>query len=560
MLYNSLMQKNIQLLLSVFIVGTLLFPTAIFAYEAAPVAITKNATFITEKSAKLNGQGNPNEVSDTQGWFEWGISGRQDVVHETPRKAISSRGNTLRSVDASIVGLAPGTQYFFRYVAQSSRGKDVGQTSYFTTKQLTVEIPPVVIVETKPAGAIKTSSAELRGYVSPHGDTKTSTWFEWGTTQQLELQTPQKKVGKSSGPVATQIKSLTPGTVYFYRIVAENSTGLTYGTTRIFSTTGTTPPPPPSEKEISQNISGAVDGDGVARTTTNSGASRPGAKSSTASSKGSSTKSGDTLESLRGVKSIPNNIFSSFLKKKDAANTTNTDGANGDDTDASTQVASVATTKSPLGVFWNNLTGKSPIEVTVEKVGSKTVAAHSPVEYLVTYTYGEDATAEDARLSIALSKDVVYIGDNTANELLVEETESGERTYVLPLGTIRKDATREFSILGMTTGSAEGFPDARVWLEYSNSSGSHIVEASAPAATGAKKSTASVASAEEGGFLPSSFFGWLIYALLIVGAFIGFRKGKEYYEKRKNEISEEESAQFVTMEESVFPDNIPQGA
>ena len=51
-------------------------PLLTLAYQAAPVANTKNPTFITEKAATMNGSVNPNEVPDTYAWFEWGISGR----------------------------------------------------------------------------------------------------------------------------------------------------------------------------------------------------------------------------------------------------------------------------------------------------------------------------------------------------------------------------------------------------------------------------------------------------------------------------------------------------
>ena len=537
-------KKQLIVFLTYALLGGMFYPATVTAYEAAPVAVSKAATFITEKSARLNAQGNSNEVPDALGWFEWGISGRAGNIYETPHQPVRSSRNTLIDINAGIIGLAPDTQYFFRYIIESSRGKNVGQTVYFTTKQRAALTAPIVIVETNTPGSITSVSAELLGYVSPHGDTKTSAWFEWGTTQQLESQTPPRNVSGSAGPVSVVINNLTSGTLYFYRVVGENASGRTYGATRVFTTTGTPPPPPlPPEQPINQNIPTPNSGDGVARTTTTSGIAGAGAN-------------GRTNVFAMGSSNIP--TLGSFFRKKATTNTG--EGTSTSNNGGVTQTASVANATSPLGVFWNNLTGKSLIEVTIEKVGPKTVTAHTPVEYLVSYTYGESATAKNARLSITFPSDVIYIGDNTANELLIQETDNGERTYILPLGDIQKGGARSFSILGITTGSATGFPDARAWFEYENATGAHIVEANAGKNTSAKSNTAAAASTDGGGILPDTVWGWLLYVLLIVGAIFGFRKGKEYFIKRKEEIAARENEQPTPLSRIAQGDSVPQSA
>ncbi len=519
-------QKSVVFLICAALCGALI-PSILFAYEAAPIAITKAATFITEKSANLNAEGNPSEVQDAVGWFEWGISGRGDIIYETAHQSVYSH-NTLVSTYTSIIGLAPDTQYFYRYVIESSRGKNIGQTVYFSTKKRAPTVIPLVIVETNAPAALTMNSVEMRGYVSPHGDARTTAWFEWGTTMRLESQTSGRNVSGSAGSVSDSLNNLTPGTAYFYRIVAENASGRTYGATRVFTTTGVAPAPIASEQPITQYVPSAGSGDGVVRTTTTSGKSGAG--------------SNNTIASPFGPQGLP--TFGSFFRKKSTSTTSNTEGTVKNGVDQKNQTAGVAAATSPLGTFWNNLTGKSLIEVTIEKVGPKNVSTHTPIEYLVTYSYGEGAQGKDARLMVTLPKEVIYIGDNTANELLVQEEEGGERTYVLPLGTIQKGNTRAFSLLGMTTGGASGFPDARARLEYENTSGMHIVEASAgkaTSATSAKSTTAAKADSSTFGLLPSSVLGWFLYTLLIIGAIIGVRKGKIYYEKRKAEIRAAES-------------------
>ena len=93
----------------------------------------------------------------------------------------------------------------------------------------------------------------------------------------------------------------------------------------------------------------------------------------------------------------------------------------------------------------------------------------------------------------------------------------------------------------MTTGEANGtFPDARVHMEYIDASGALQVVGTG-AATQAAKETASVGSSSFS-ILPSSFFGWILYVLIIVGSIIGIRKAKAYYDERKQEIEAEKSA------------------
>ena len=139
---------------------------------------------------------------------------------------------------------------------------------------------------------------------------------------------------------------------------------------------------------------------------------------------------------------------------------------------------------------------------------------------------------------------MVYIGDNTNNELLLEESAPGtERTYVLPVGRLESGSVRTISILGITTSDAGGvFPDARARLEYTDSVGSSNVIASVSGSTASAGSTDS-SSSSGWSIIPSTFLGWLLYVLLTVGAIFAIRKGKAFYQKRKEEIALEEEAE-----------------
>jgi len=502
-------------------------PFFAFAYEAAPNAVTIAPTFITEKSAKLNGRVNANEMPDTYQWFEWGLTGGSGT-YQTPHYA-SWWGSQQFNTSADIIGLAPNTQYFYRQVAESSRGKDIGQTVYFTTKPLSNPTPPIVMVETDAASLVAQGSATLKGYISPHGGAGTLWWFEWGTTNQMENETPHTGWGVDSGVAQIPISGLLPGTTYFFRLVGQNGEGQVFGAIKMFTTLGT-PPPPPSEAPRAQNIpTPETTSDGLSRKVTTNGSAAPQGTNPWVSA---DNRPGDILGMLFGGRKQSTATASAMVSK---------------------QGASVGNSGS-FGSFWSSLTGKKNVEVVIEKVGPSTVPLHTPVEYRVSYAYRLNEVATNAKLKVILPGDVVYIGDNTTNEFLLEEGTGPERTYILPLNRLENGSTRTVSVLGMTTGDAKGFPDARARLEYTDAQGvSHVV-----ASGSAAPSTATQTAAAGNGFLPGSLLGWLTYIALIAAVIFGIRKAKAYYEKRKEEIllREEEARRANERVREVAPSNV----
>ena len=519
-------------------------PTLLYASQSSPFANTKNPTYITEKSAQLNGAVNPSEMPDTYQWFEWGVVGNYNTVYETPHYAAGA-GSQMIDTSSSLIGLAPERQYFYRQIAENSRGKDIGQTTYFTTKPLPNAVSPIIIVQTNNADTITDTTANLKGYLSPHGGNATKWWFEWGLTIKLENATPHAGWGGDSGSTQTTIVGLTPGTTYFYRVVGENSQGVVYGVTKAFITTGP-PPPPPEAPRAGGAPQPQAQGDGVSRKITNSGATAP---------------NGGMPGSTNG--NLPGDIFgfgALFGKKPNTTATTNTSAAGTASTQqgnaaantSSANQAAVAGASSPIGTFWNTLTGKKVVEVSIEKIGPSKVPVHTAVEYRVAYAYRLKSPATNAKLKIVLPADVVYIGDNTINELLLEEGAGPERTYDLPLGQIENGSTRTISILGMTTGDANGtFPDARARIEYVDASGATVVVSAGAGVSATSKEAASVGGSSSL-FLPSSFIGWLLYIFFIAAAIIGVRKAMAYYEVRKQEL-EAEKANAGRAEVSTFP-------
>ncbi len=106
--------------------------------------------------------------------------------------------------------------------------------------------------------SVNSTAATLTGGVYPNG-LDTTWWVEYGTTNAYGQVTTPSDVGSGATPVSvsTQLTSLQPSTAYHYRLVAQNSSGTTYG----YDYTLTTLPPgssPPSST-APPTISGTAD-------------------------------------------------------------------------------------------------------------------------------------------------------------------------------------------------------------------------------------------------------------------------------------------------------------
>jgi phosphodiesterase/alkaline phosphatase D-like protein len=92
------------------------------------------------------------------------------------------------------------------------------------------------------ASSIGATSVSLAGSVTPNG-ASTSYAFEYGTSTSFGSLSDVLGAGNSASPqpVAAALTGLTPGRTYYYRLVAVNSAGQTFGAVSSFRTTGGTP-------------------------------------------------------------------------------------------------------------------------------------------------------------------------------------------------------------------------------------------------------------------------------------------------------------------------------
>jgi len=98
-------------------------------------------------------------------------------------------------------------------------------------------------VRTAAPTSVKTTSAVLRAVVLPGGK-RTFYRFEYGLTTSFGLSTAQMSVAPGTAPVsvAAKVTGLLPGSDYFFRIDALNTSGGAISAARRFKTAGNPPP------------------------------------------------------------------------------------------------------------------------------------------------------------------------------------------------------------------------------------------------------------------------------------------------------------------------------
>jgi len=238
-----------------------------------PAVTTDPASTPGQTSATVNGAVDPNGQATTY-HFEYGT----DTTYgsSTPNASAGS-GTSPVQVSSTLTNLTAGTTYHYRLVATNVSGTRAGADRTFTTASPPPNSPTAV---TGSATEIEQQSARLNATVNPNGSA-TSFHFEYGTASgALTSQTAVQSAGAGSQDVAvsTPVSGLSPGTTYFFRVVAEHS-GQTpvAGSEQSFKTAAETPAPTPqapvavtggasSVGQSSATVSGTVDANGEATT------------------------------------------------------------------------------------------------------------------------------------------------------------------------------------------------------------------------------------------------------------------------------------------------------
>ena len=136
-------------------------------------------------------------------------------------------------VSASLTGLTADTTYYYRVVATNATGTTVGAAMRFNTGP-----GGAPRATTGVASAVGATAATLAGTVDAHG-ADTAFAFVYGTSiTDLNSLSAVDSASSTNGPqqVTLPLAGLTPGTTYYYRLIATNASGTSFGVVRSFAT------------------------------------------------------------------------------------------------------------------------------------------------------------------------------------------------------------------------------------------------------------------------------------------------------------------------------------
>ena len=167
--------------------------------------------------ATLTGTLSP-DGTDAHYYFEWGPT--TAYGSSTPSTDAGSAKEAV-TAKATLQGLSPNTSFHYRLVGSNSFGTTQGADESFTTSG-----PPQISPQA-PTG-LTHEGATLNAKLNP-GELETTYHFQYGTTTAYGSETTAGKLppGETFVAVSASLSGLPIGTVYHYRLIAENSAGRT---------------------------------------------------------------------------------------------------------------------------------------------------------------------------------------------------------------------------------------------------------------------------------------------------------------------------------------------
>jgi len=220
-------------------------PVTFRTLTAKPAVGIESAPVVTPFEATLNAEVNPNNQG-TPYSFQYSTEATGEtlegsVITVKGASPLSGFGGQSAGVSTGAV-LTPATTYYYRVLATNATGTIEGPVEHFTT--LTLEKP---VVASESFSGLTSTDAKLEAKVNPSYQ-ETSYHFDYSTEATGEVLdgTVTSVEGAPPAPLLTAVSeeqlagpvdlggALTPGTIYFYRVVATNPTGTTEGAVQSF--------------------------------------------------------------------------------------------------------------------------------------------------------------------------------------------------------------------------------------------------------------------------------------------------------------------------------------
>ena len=187
--------------------------------SSKPIIESHSVTTITDTTATITAQINPAGLP-TQAWVEWGIN--TSLGNSTAAQSLGSGTEPVTFID-TITGLQAGTTYYYRVHATNSLGNNFAILQTFTTAA------PPPVVNTLASTSTAPDAVELLGTVDNNGFV-TDAWFEYGSDANYGSTSPVTRITSTGVQnLSYTVTNLLPGTMVYYRMVAQNVGGIEYG-------------------------------------------------------------------------------------------------------------------------------------------------------------------------------------------------------------------------------------------------------------------------------------------------------------------------------------------
>jgi len=206
-----------------------------------PRVQTLPARNVEDTSAEVRGEVDM-QGEDGEYWFQWGTT-PSNLHNQTNHRFIDS--NSDERVESTLFGLSNNTQYYYRVVAESDEGIDIGNVLVFRTGGISGNTKPEAV--TNVATGVGQHSARLNGLGVNLNNRSTDGWFEWGRTRSLGNTTSRIDLGSVNTNTFWQtLSGLSANTTYYFRAVVENNNGTDRGNILNFRTNSAPTPQPPT--------------------------------------------------------------------------------------------------------------------------------------------------------------------------------------------------------------------------------------------------------------------------------------------------------------------------
>lgn len=189
---------------------------------------TRPVSEITLNSAKSGGDiASDGGAAITAKGICWNTAENPTVANDHTSDGTGSDGFV-----SSMVGLLDGKAYYIRAYATNKTGTSYGNQVTFST--IAAKAPELT---TTAVTAVTLNSAATGGNITDNGGSQvTARGIVWGTAPNPTTTGNKTTNGTGSGNFVSNITGLTPGTVYYVRSYATNSSGTSYGAQVVFST------------------------------------------------------------------------------------------------------------------------------------------------------------------------------------------------------------------------------------------------------------------------------------------------------------------------------------